>query len=199
MDEATGDIGATPEACDAFSIEVATAWEQALSEASTPSTRKVAMRSAMVLTDGKNSVFPILRRLVRLGLGGEMAGGGQFVSWIHEDDFCRAVAWLIYRVDLSGPVNLAAPGPLPNGEVMRLLRRILRKRFGLAAPRWLLEVGAFFLGTEIELVVKSRRVIPGRLLSSGFRFRFPVLEEALRDLQFRGAAWPKVSVSAEAG
>src|SRR5213596_553939 len=86
MDEATGEIGATPEAKDAFSVEVARVWEQTLNEARTPATRKVALRTAMVLGRGKNSVFPVLRRLVRLGLGGKMASGQQFVSWIHEHD-----------------------------------------------------------------------------------------------------------------
>jgi uncharacterized protein len=183
MDEATGEIAATPEAKDAFSIEVATAWERALDEAPAPATRKVALRSAMVLGHGKNSVFPMLRRLTRLGLGGSMAGGRQFVSWIHHRDFARAVEWLIARDDLSGVVNLAAPHPLTQAEMMRLLRGVLGVPLGLPAPRWLLEIGAFFLRTETELILKSRRVVPGRLLASGFEFRFPEIAGAFRDLQ----------------
>ncbi len=177
-----GEIAATPEAKDAFSIEVARAWERTFEEAPAPATRKVAMRTAMVLGGGKNSVLRALVRLARLGLGGRMAGGRQFVSFIHELDFSRAVEWLIARDDLSGPVNLAAPGPVPQAEAMRILRGVLGVPFGLPAPRWLLEVGAFFLRTETELVVKSRRVVPGRLLASGFEFRFPEIEGAFRDL-----------------
>ena len=197
MDEATGVIAATPEAKDAFSLDVARAWEETLEAAPTPGTRKVALRTAMVLTQGKNSVLPVLRRLARLGLGGAMAGGRQFVSWIHEADFCRAVGWILDHHELGGPVNLAAPGPVTNRELMRLLRRLLGVPVGLPAPGWLLEIGAFLLGTETELVVKSRRVVPGRLLASGFRFRFPAIEEALRDLLIPGPhPRPKIMVTA---
>jgi uncharacterized protein (TIGR01777 family) len=185
MDEATGEIGATREAKDAFSVEVACAWEHALEEANTPATRKVALRTAMVLGQGRNSVLPVLRRLVKFGLGGKMGSGRQYVSWIHEDDFCRAVEWLIGRGDLCGPVNLAAPNPIPNREMMLTLRKVCGVPFGLPATGWMLEAGAFLLRTETELIIKSRRVIPGRLMASGFEFRFPKLEDALRDLERR--------------
>jgi hypothetical protein len=185
MDERTGEIGATPEAKDAFSVRVACAWEQTLTDAPTPATRKVALRTAMVLGPGQGGVFRVLRRLVRLGLGGHMASGSQFVSWIHEEDFCRAICWLVDREELSGPVNLVAPGPVPNRELMRAFRRVCGVPFGLPATRWMLELGASLLRTETELVIKSRRVTPARLLASGFEFRFPELEEALRDLERR--------------
>jgi uncharacterized protein (TIGR01777 family) len=177
-----GETEATTEAKDRFSVEVAWAWEQALNEAQTPQTRKVAMRMAMVLGTGKNSVFPVLRRLVRVGLGGRMGSGQQFVSWIHEADFCRAVEWLIGHNDLEGPTNLTAPNPLSNCEMMRTLRQVCGVPFGLPAASWMLEVGAFFLRTETELIIKSRRVIPGRLLESGFTFQFPTIQEAFGDL-----------------
>jgi uncharacterized protein (TIGR01777 family) len=180
MDE-NGETGATPEAKDEFSIEVIREWERALSEARTPATRKVALRITLVF-GAKGGVFPVLRRLARFGLGGRMGSGRQFVSWIHSEDFCRAVEWLIARDDLSGPVNLAAPNPLPNREMMRLLREACGAPFGLPATEWMLEVGAFFLRTETELILKSRRVVPGRLLASGFQFKFPKLDEALKDL-----------------
>jgi uncharacterized protein (TIGR01777 family) len=182
MDEATGVIGATPEAKDAFSIEVARSWERALEEAPTPATRKVALRTALVLARGRGGVLDVLHRLVRLRLGGAMGRGDQFVSWIHAEDFCRAVAWLIEREDLSGPVNLAAPDPVPNRALMRLLRRLCGVRIGLPATRWMLEAGALLLRTETELILKSRRVVPGRLLEAGFEFRFPDIEKALADL-----------------
>lgn len=180
-DEA-GEISGTPEAKDQFSVEVACAWEQAFDQAKTPATRKVALRSAMVLGMGKNSVFPVLRRLVRTGLGGRMASGEQFVSWIHEEDFCRAVEWLIGHDELSGPVNLASPNPVTNREMMRTLREVCGLPIGLPATRWMLELGAFFLRTETELIIKSRRVVPGRLAAAGFEFRYPRLREALADL-----------------
>jgi uncharacterized protein (TIGR01777 family) len=178
----SGETAATLEAKDAFSVEVAKAWERALDEFHTPATRKVALRMAMVLGHGKNSVFPTLRRLVRLGLGGKMGHGRQFVSWIHESDYCRAVEWLITRNDIRGVVNLAAPNPLPNAEMMTTLRRVCGVPFGLPATQWMLEAGAFLLRTETELIIKSRRVIPRRLLESGFQFEFPRIQEAFEDL-----------------
>ena len=185
MDEATGVIGATCEAKDAFSIDVATAWERVFDEARTPATRKVAMRTAMVLGTEPGTVFRVLRRLARLGLGGTIAGGRQYMSWIHEHDFCRAIEWLIEHDDLSGPVNLAAPNPLPNREAMRLFRKTCGAPFGLPATEWMLEIGTFILRTESELVIKSRRVVPGRLLASGFAFTFPTLPAVLEDLERR--------------
>ena len=181
----SGEIGATPEAKDAFSVEVARAWEQAFNEAYTPATRKVALRTAMVLSAAKGSVFPVLRRLVRFGLGGKMANGKQFVSWIHEEDFFRAVLWLIQRDEFSGTVNVAAPNPIPNREMMRIFRGVCGVPFGLPATLWMLEVGAFFLRTETELIIKSRRVVPGRLLAAGCQFQFPKMEDAVREIEGR--------------
>jgi hypothetical protein len=181
----SGETGATPAAHDTFSIEVATAWERALDEAQTPLTRKVALRSSMVFGPGNNSVFPVLRRLTRLGLGGRMGSGRQFVSWIHETDFCRALDWLLTHNRLSGPVNVCAPHPLTNEEMMKMFREVLGVPLGLPAAEWMLEIGAFFLRTETELLIKSRRVVPGRLVESGFAFQFPQLRQAVEDLQTR--------------
>ena len=178
MDE-NGAQGATREAKDEFSIEIIRQWECALNEAQTPRTRKVALRTTMVLGMSRNSVVPVLRRLTRLGLGGRMGSGRQFVSWMHQEDFCRAVEWVITHDELSGPVNLAAPKPLPNAEMMRTFRKQCGVPIGLPATEWMLEIGAVFLRTETELIIKSRRVVPGRLLASGFEFRFPQFREAL--------------------
>lgn len=178
----SGETGATPEAKDEFSIDVIRQWENALNEAITPTTRKVALRITMVFGDGAG-VFPVLRRLARFGLGGKMGSGKQYVSWIHEEDFCRAVEWLIAHEEISGSINLAAPTPLTNAEMMRLVRKTCGAPFGLPATQWMLEIGAFFLRTETELIIKSRRVVPGKLMTSGFQFHFPQLENALRDLQ----------------
>mgnify|MGYP002623893175 CR=1 FL=1 len=182
MDESIDEFVATPEAKDAFSIEIATRWEQAFHEARTPATRKVALRAAMVLADVPGTVFTVLRRLVRLGLGGRMASGRQYVSWIHAVDFCRAVEWLIDHEELSGPVNLSAPNPLTNAEMMRELRKVHGVPFGLPAAKWMLEIGAFLLRTETELIIKSRRAVPTRLLESGFEFQYLTFEAAVSDL-----------------
>jgi len=185
VDEATGEIGATPEAKDAFSVEVARAWEEALFNASTPATRKVALRTAMVFAASKGGVYRVLRGLTRWGLGGAIAGGHQYISWIHEADFCRAVEWLIDRDDFSGPVNLASPNQIPQREMMRIIRRELGVPFGLPATRRMLEVAAFVHRTEAELIIKSRRVAPGRLLASDFQFLFPRMEDAVREIESR--------------
>jgi uncharacterized protein (TIGR01777 family) len=181
-DETGTDFTPTPAVRDEFSLDVIHAWEDTFNAAPTPRTRKVALRTTMVLGHAENSVFPVLRRLARFGLGGRMGGGNQFVSWLHEQDFCRAVEWLIAREEVSGPVNLAAPNPLTNAEMMRLFREAVGALIGLPAMEWMLEIGAFFLRTETELILKSRRVIPGKLLAGGFEFRFPTLREALQDL-----------------
>jgi uncharacterized protein len=178
----SGEIGNTPEAKDEFSVEVATAWEQTLNETPTPDTRKVAMRAAMVLGTAKNSVFPILLRLTQLGLGGKMGDGRQFVSWIHEKDFCRAVEWLITHDESNGAINIAAPNPVTNAVMMKIFRDVCGMRNGLPATKWMLEIGAFFLRTETELIIKSRRVVSRQLPESGFTFCFPSMREALEDL-----------------
>ncbi len=183
-DEATGIIGGgEPGAPDTwrFSIEVATAWERAANEAATPGTRKVLMRSAMTMSPDRGGIFDTLLGLVRRGLGGASGDGRQYVSWIHECDFVRAVYWLIEH-NLDGPVNICSPNPLPNAEFMRSLRRAWGIGIGLPAARWMLEVGAVFLRTETELILKSRRVVPGRLLADGFAFDYPHWPDAAVDL-----------------
>jgi uncharacterized protein (TIGR01777 family) len=182
MTEWHGVIGATPEAKDALSVEIAAAWEREFFAAATPRTRRVALRTAIVLSNEAGNMLTILRRLARWGLGGAMAGGRQYVSWIHEADFCRAVDFLITGTELEGVVNVAAPGPVTNAELMRRVRAEQGRRFGLPAARWMLEVGAFFLRTETELVLKSRRAVPGRLKEAGFHFDFPTLADALSAL-----------------
>jgi uncharacterized protein (TIGR01777 family) len=184
-DEQTGVLGGRePDSPDTwrFSIDVATAWERVLNEAATPRTRKVLMRSAMTMSPDHGGIFDVLLRLVRLGLGGRVGDGRQFVSWIHDQDFVAAVRWLIDHEEFSGPVNLASPNPLPYSEFMRALRSEFGMPVGLPATRWMVEIGTFLLRTESELVLKSRRVVPTRLLDSGFRFQFPTWPEAARDL-----------------
>lgn len=184
MDE-NATMAATADAKDEFSVEVAMAWEKAFFEANTPKTRKVALRISMVLVDEPGSVFPVLRGLVRSGLGGSQAGGRQYVSWIHHEDFCRAIDWVLTHENVSGGINVAAPNPITNREMMRVLRRVCGVAIGLPATRWMMEIGAFFMSTETELMLKSRRVIPGKLLADGFEFQFPQFEQAAQDLEIK--------------
>lgn len=121
-------------------------------------------------------------KIVIPGGTGQVGDGRQYVSWIHHQDFVRAVYWIIDRDSLEGAINLAAPNPVPNEEFMRALREAWGARFGLPATKWMLEIGAFFLKSETELILKSRRVVPGRLLQDGFTFQFPSWPEAARDL-----------------
>jgi uncharacterized protein (TIGR01777 family) len=184
-DEATGIIGGDePNAPDTwrFSIDVVKAWERVLNESPTPLTRKVLMRTAIVMTPDPGSSFNVLLRLVRCGLGGCAGDGKQYMSWIHDQDFARAALWLIEHEELSGPVNLAAPNPLTNSEFMRELRSAWGIPFGLPATEWMLELGALALRSETELILKSRRVVPAKLAQSGFAFNFPTWPEAARDL-----------------
>ncbi|MGL6074331.1 MAG: TIGR01777 family oxidoreductase [Fimbriiglobus sp.] len=184
-DEFTGQLGGDEaNAPDTwrFSIEVARAWEAAATKHSTPATRQVLLRSAMTMSTGRGGVFEVLLGLVRKGLGGTNGDGRQFVSWIHGQDFCQALDFLIAHAELEGPINLAAPEPLPNGEFMRALRQAWGMPIGLPATRWMLELGAIFLRTETELILKSRRVVPGVLSRAGFTFRYPNWPDAARAL-----------------
>lgn len=183
-DEVTGVIGGTePDVPDywAYSVEIARRWEAEQERADTPATRKVALRTAIVMSAAPGGAFSALRRMVRLGLGGPVAGGGQYVSWLHERDFVRAVLFLLTG-DLSGPVNLAAPNPLPQREFMRALRVACGVPAGLPATGWMAELGAWVLRSDTELLLKSRRVISTRLLDAGFTFTHPAWPEACRDL-----------------
>ncbi|NUV51481.1 TIGR01777 family protein [Streptomyces coelicolor] len=191
-DEATGVIGGTESGVPdywAYSVEIAKNWERAQEEAATPGTRKVALRAAMVMSPDRGGVFDMLSWLARLGLGGPVAGGGQYVSWIHDEDFVRAVEFLIAREDVEGAVNLAAPCPLPQREFTRVLRRAWGVPVGLPASRWMAEVGAFVLRSDTELLLKSRRVVPGRLGDAGFAYVWTGWEGAAGDLvrRARGA------------
>ncbi len=188
MDEATGELGGNePGAPDTwnFSIEVAKAWEKAFFSSKTPKTRQVALRSAMTFSPDHGGVFDVFSKLVRHGLGGTNLPGTQFVSWIHEVDFIRAAEFLIASSAISGPVNLASPHPLPNSQFLRVLREAWGARFGMPTLPWMLEIGTFLLRTESELVLKSRRVVPGRLLDAGFAFSYPTWEEAAPNLVAR--------------
>lgn len=184
-DEFTGIIGGDePDAPFTWnaSIKIAKAWEAEFENANTPSTRKVALRSAMTMSPDKGSVFAVFADLARKGLGGRLGDGKQFVSWIHAQDFARAISFLIEHNEISGPVNLCSPNPLPQAEFMKVLRKTVGSPFGFPAPVPLVELGTRLMRTESELVLKSRRVIPGILLKHGFEIDFPNWKEAAEDL-----------------
>jgi uncharacterized protein (TIGR01777 family) len=185
MDEMNGELGGSERGVPPswrFSIEVATHWEKTFFEATTPRTRKIALRGALVMTPERGGPFDRLLRLVRLGLGGAAGSGDQFMSWVHDADFVRALEYLMLNEYIDGVVNVASPTPLPNRDFMQVLRKAWGRKFGLTSQRWMLELGAVFLRTETELILKSRRVIPGRLLDHGFRFEFPEWGAAAGDL-----------------
>jgi NAD dependent epimerase/dehydratase family enzyme len=196
MAEETGEIGS------GFSVETATAWEKEFFDTDLSHTRRVALRMAIVL--GNGSALVPLARLARFGLGGPQldgrwfstaegrregtfhefrtAGGRQKFSWVHLDDVLGSIRFLMARDDLSGIFNVSAPNPSDNRTLMATLRRVLRVPAGLPAFRWMLELGSIAIRTETELILKSRWVVPQRLEEAGYRFRFPQLEPALRDI-----------------
>jgi len=190
MDEATGEFGGNeligkhrraPERWN-WTVQLVKDWESAFFSTATPRTRKIALRTSLVFGPAPGSVFATLSHLVRAGLGGKQGNGRQMVSWMHESDYARALEFLIDRDEIDGPVNLCAPQPLPNRDFMAALREAWDVPNGLPAPAALLAIGMFFLRTEPELVLKSRYVVPGRLLEAGFQFEFPTWPQAAADL-----------------
>ena len=185
MDDVDGVIGGNDLGIPStwrFSYDVATSWENAFFSVDTPRTRKVAVRSAITMSPDRGGAFDTLMNLVRVGLGGTSGSGRQWVSWVHDVDFVRAVEFLIERKDLDGAVNIASPNPVINRDFMSALRRAYGAPIGLPATNWMLEIGALLLSTETELILKSRRVVPRRLVEAGFEFQFPVWSGAAADL-----------------
>ncbi|WP_340016355.1 TIGR01777 family oxidoreductase [Paenibacillus sp. FSL K6-1318] len=174
MTEKEGEIGS------GFSVDVAKAWEQAFFEFSLPSTRQIALRIAIVL--GEGGVMVPMTNLVRFGLGGSQGAGTQQFSWIHIEDLFRMVIYLQEHPHLNGVFNASSPHPVTNRELMASLREQMGVRIGLPSPRWMLEVGARFIQTETELVLKSRWVIPERLEREGFTFTYGTLDTALAEI-----------------
>lgn len=203
QDEFTGELGDLPsergtrEPADlpetwSFSIDVAHRWEEAFAAVPTPKTRKIRLRSSMVMSPDAGGVFSVFSALARKGLGGTQGAGTQFVSWMHDLDYCRATDLLLAKPEIAdeteGVVNMTAPEPLPNREFMQVLRNAWGQPIGLPAARWMLEIGALAMRTETELILKSRRVVPGVLLRHGFEFAFPAWPEACADLVARSKA-----------
>lgn len=199
-DEDSGVIGGDEPDAPAswgFSIAVARAWEAAAGAFDLPNTRLALLRSAIVLSPDRGGIFDVLLGLVRRGLGGRSGNGRQYVSWIQDRDFERAVQWIIQQDSLEGPINLCSPNPLPNAEFMAAIRSAWGVRVGLPATAWMLELGALFMRTETELILKSRRVYPKRMLNSGFAFDFPDWRTAAEDLCARHRATNRPAVESQ--
>ena len=175
QDEETGEIG------DGFSVEVCKAWETAFNKYETPKTRKVTLRMGIVLGSNE-SVFPRLLNLVKMGIGGKQGNGNQYFSWIHEHDVARVTEWFLDNPKLKGTFNCTSPNAIKNNELMMTIRKAYDIPFGFPAPKWLLEAGAIVIGTETELILKSRWVMPKRLLDSGFEFQFATIGKAAKDI-----------------
>ncbi|MFP3834837.1 TIGR01777 family oxidoreductase [Chryseobacterium sp. SIMBA_028] len=166
---------------DDFSMNICKSWEHEFFKIKNEETRKVALRTSIVL--GNNGgAFPKLRMITKFGLGGKQGRGNQMVSWIHIKDFCRAVEWIIQNENMSGAINITAPNPISNEEMMRKLRKQTNIPFGMNAPVWQLEIASIFLKTETELLLKSRNVYPENLMKSGFRFLYPAFDEVVAEL-----------------
>ena len=187
MDEATGEIDPVepgkPRNKWEFSVDVVNRWERALFNAATPDTRRIAMRLSMVFGTGSGGVYEAFRNIARLGLGGTQGPGTQYVSWLHVDDFLRMLDWCLENGELIGPINMCSPNPMPNSDFMRAFREACGVKRGLPASSWMLAIGAFFIRTETELLLKSRRVVPGKLLTSGFKFNHPTWPEAAKSIE----------------
>ncbi len=175
MDEETGEIGS------GFSVEVCKAWEKCFFDFQLLTTRQVAVRTSIVLGRTGGAVKPLLN-LARFGVGGKQGSGNQFFSWIHEEDFARAIEFIIQHENLTGPINVVSPKPVRNKELMQQIRKFVRIPFGLPMPKWMLEFGARIIRTETELILKSRNVIPKKLTDAGFVYNYADLESALKEI-----------------
>lgn len=175
QDEETGQIGY------GFSIDVCKQWEQVFFDADTPGTRKVALRMGIVL-GREGAVFPRLLNLVKVGLGGKQGDGNQYGAWVHENDVANITRFVLDHAELNGIINCTAPQAVKNTDLMSIIRKAYGMPFGLPAPQWLLEVGALIIGTETELILKSRWVAPARLLNAGYQFRFSEAQHAVHDI-----------------
>ncbi|MBX2799554.1 MAG: DUF1731 domain-containing protein [Myxococcales bacterium] len=192
-DEQHGILGGTEPDVPAYwgySVSIARAWEMCLHQADTPQTRKVAMRLGFTMSPDPGGVFDWLMWMVRRGLGGPFYGGDQFVSWLHGDDLVRAVLFLLETPEIEGPVNLTAPTPLANRDFMQTLRKHAGAPLGLPVLPGMAEIGAWLIDTDVELLRKSRRVVPGRLTTAGFQFSHPTWGSAARDLVRSWATFP---------
>lgn len=175
QDEESGDFGS------GFSVEVCKAWEKAFFESNTPLTKKIALRTSMVM-GRRDGVIPRLKNLVCIGMGGKQGNGQQYISWIHEHDFARITEWVYYHGKDGDVFNCTSPLATQNKTFMEVLRKTIGISFGIATPQWLLELGAYIIGTETELILKSRWVYPKHLLEKGYKFLYEKPDHAIHEI-----------------
>lgn len=175
MTETKGEIGT------GFSVDVAKAWEEAFFAFNLPHTRQAALRIAIVLGPGGGVMTPF-QNLVRFGLGGHQGSGKQMFSWIHVEDLFQIILFIQEWESLEGVFNCTSPNPVTNRELMATMRKVMHRKGGLPASTWMLNLGARIIRTEPELVLKSRWVVPNRLIKEGFMFRYGRLEKALQHI-----------------
>jgi len=175
MTETDGEIG------PGFSVDVATNWEKSFFDFQLPNTRQIALRMAIILGEGGGVMEPFVN-LVRFGLGGKQGSGKQMFSWLHVEDLFSIIVFLQKEKELSGVFNCSAPNPIDNATLMSSLRKTMKVNIGLPSPKWILKMGAVLIGTETELILKSRWVIPDRLTKVGYQFKFPFIDGALENI-----------------
>ncbi|WP_062062146.1 TIGR01777 family oxidoreductase [Aquimarina longa] len=175
MDETNGEIGT------GFSVKVAILWEKIFFKQQTPKTRKIALRTSIVLGKNGGALQPILQ-LTKLGFGGKQGNGNQRISWIHQTDFARSLEFIINNTQIKGVINIVSPKPITNAMFMKTLRKVIKSPFGIPLSKPLLKLGAEIIRTEPELILKSRNVIPKKLENNGFKFMHPNLDCALQNL-----------------
>lgn len=175
MTEKNGEIGT------GFSVEVAQKWEKSFFDFQLQNTRQVALRMAIVLgADG--GVMTPFENLVKFGLGGKQGNGKQMFSWIHVEDLFQIIQFVETESEIKGVINCSAPEPVTNEDFMRIFREVKNIPIGLPSLTWMLKIGALIIGTETELLLKSRWVLPEKLINEGFKFEFPTIESALQDI-----------------
>jgi uncharacterized protein len=156
-------------------------WEDAFNSISATKTRRALLRIGFVLgRDG--GALPVLTRFTKWFLGGTVGNGGQFISWIHVDDLSRMFIEAIERDELAGTFNAVGPKPVTNREFMRELRHALNRPWSPPAPEWAVKLGSRLMGTEPSLALAGCRVETKRFLENGFKFQFPELSGALKNL-----------------
>lgn len=175
MTDSKGEIG------KGFSVDVATSWEKSFFSFHLPNTRQVALRMAIVLGKDGGVMKPFIN-LVRFGLGGKQGSGNQMFSWIHIEDLFNIILFFQSHKELKGVFNCSAPNPIANKTLMKAFRQAMKAKIGLPSPEWLLKIGALIIKTEPELILKSRWVVPEKLLKSGYSFKYPTLDTALKNI-----------------
>jgi uncharacterized protein len=163
-----------------FSVQVCKLWEKTFYEQRTPFTRKVALRMAITL--GAGGVMIPYFNLLKFGLGGRQGNGKQMYSWVHVEDTYRMIEWIYEHSEIEGTYNCSSPGAVNNETFMATLRKVTATKVALPAYEWMLTIGAALIGTEKELILKSRWVLPTKITQAGFRFKYAILDEALKDI-----------------